>query len=280
MKGFEYRIDGGTPVDAGDVLTTPITGLSASTSYNFEVRKRSDDGSYSAWSAVASGTTSGSGGGPAVISASIDTYTYKSGASSFTKSYICPVSADCLVVDIFNTEGSSSKPTSVTYNGTAMTELVNVNGVGYDEVTRYILTTANGLSSGTHDIVITYGATYNAGSVLIRPLSGVNQTTPTGTSATQTTGAAGTTISQSVSSASGELVLDACGVSYTNAASYTMTATAGQTQDGTAENGTGSNSYGRISGSQKPGAASVTTGWTIDSGGADYLQMVITPFKP
>ena len=51
-KGYEYRINGGTPVDVGDVLTIPVTGLSPSTEYDFEVRKRDDAGNYSAWSPV------------------------------------------------------------------------------------------------------------------------------------------------------------------------------------------------------------------------------------
>jgi hypothetical protein len=56
-KGFEYRIDGGSAVDMGDVLTFPITGLAAGTEYDFEVRKRDNAGNVSAWTSIVSATT-------------------------------------------------------------------------------------------------------------------------------------------------------------------------------------------------------------------------------
>jgi chitodextrinase len=63
-KGYEYRINGGSAVDGGDNKTIVVPGLTASTSYNFETRKRDALGNFSAWSAVAAGTTAaGSGTG-------------------------------------------------------------------------------------------------------------------------------------------------------------------------------------------------------------------------
>jgi chitodextrinase len=56
-KGFEYRIDGGSAVDMGNVLTFPVTGLAAGTEYDFEVRKRDNAGNVSAWSSIVSATT-------------------------------------------------------------------------------------------------------------------------------------------------------------------------------------------------------------------------------
>jgi hypothetical protein len=56
-KGFEYRIDGGSAVDMGNVLTFPVTGLSSGTEYDFEVRKRDNAGNVSAWSSIVSATT-------------------------------------------------------------------------------------------------------------------------------------------------------------------------------------------------------------------------------
>jgi hypothetical protein len=66
-KGYEYRINGGSAVDGGDNKTIVVPSLTSSTSYNFETRKRDALGNVSAWSAVASGTTSSGGGSTAVV---------------------------------------------------------------------------------------------------------------------------------------------------------------------------------------------------------------------
>ena len=54
--GYEYRVDGGTPVDVGLNVTAEVTGLTAGTSYDFEVRAYNDAGT-SDWSAVVSQST-------------------------------------------------------------------------------------------------------------------------------------------------------------------------------------------------------------------------------
>jgi hypothetical protein len=58
-KGYEYRVDGGSAVDMGDNQSALISGLTASTSYDIEVRKRAADGSTSAWSSVVTQSTAG-----------------------------------------------------------------------------------------------------------------------------------------------------------------------------------------------------------------------------
>lgn len=53
VDGYEYRIDGGSPVDAGNVLTIQKTGLTAETEYDFEIRAYATHlgvTRYSAWS--------------------------------------------------------------------------------------------------------------------------------------------------------------------------------------------------------------------------------------
>lgn len=57
VAGYEYRIDGGSAVDAGNVLTTNVTGLTPSTEYDFEVRAYDASGNRGAWSAVGSFST-------------------------------------------------------------------------------------------------------------------------------------------------------------------------------------------------------------------------------
>jgi hypothetical protein len=65
-KGFDVRIDGGSAVDAGDDLTHLFSGLTASTEYDIEVRKRDAAGSVSAWSSIVSQTTQAASGGAAL----------------------------------------------------------------------------------------------------------------------------------------------------------------------------------------------------------------------
>lgn len=55
--GYEVRVNGGASIDVGDTLTYLFTGLTESTSYEFEVRSYNDDG-FSDWVSV-SCTTSG-----------------------------------------------------------------------------------------------------------------------------------------------------------------------------------------------------------------------------
>ena len=57
VTGYEYRIDGGTAVDAGAGVAETVTGLTASTEYDFEVRAYDAAGNRSGWSSVATETT-------------------------------------------------------------------------------------------------------------------------------------------------------------------------------------------------------------------------------
>ncbi len=58
VTGYEYRVDGGTAVDAGAGLSELVTGLTAATAYTFHVRAYDTAGNFSAWSTVANATTS------------------------------------------------------------------------------------------------------------------------------------------------------------------------------------------------------------------------------
>jgi chitodextrinase len=63
VTGYEYRINGGASVDVGNVLTTSITGLSASTSYDLQVRAYDGAGAFSAWSTALTQATTGTATG-------------------------------------------------------------------------------------------------------------------------------------------------------------------------------------------------------------------------
>lgn len=49
VAGFEYRIDGGSAIDAGTGFNQDVWGLAPGT-YTFEVRGYDEVGSFSAWS--------------------------------------------------------------------------------------------------------------------------------------------------------------------------------------------------------------------------------------
>lgn len=57
IVGYEYRQNGGTPVDVGNVTEYLVTGLDAETEYTFEVRAYDELGQFSAWSNEATETT-------------------------------------------------------------------------------------------------------------------------------------------------------------------------------------------------------------------------------
>lgn len=62
IVGYEYRIDGGLPVDIGlpDPLEWTVAGLDSVTSYEFEIRGYDAEGNRTAWSNTATATTGGS----------------------------------------------------------------------------------------------------------------------------------------------------------------------------------------------------------------------------
>lgn len=59
ISGYEYRIGVGSPVNVGNVLTANVTGLTAATVYDFQVRSYDNLGLRSAWSSVVTQATTG-----------------------------------------------------------------------------------------------------------------------------------------------------------------------------------------------------------------------------
>lgn len=57
ITGYEVRVNGGSPIDVGNVLEYLVSALSPDTEYDFEVRSYTDTGARSEWSAVVSATT-------------------------------------------------------------------------------------------------------------------------------------------------------------------------------------------------------------------------------
>lgn len=182
---------------------------------------------------------------------------------------------DYLLVDILEAYNEVNDATGVTWNGTAMTFLGSVTDpAGGRNLYRYGLANP---ATGTRTLIITFGSSADVSAfITIRSFSGVNQTTPTGSTVTQTAIAA-SSISLNISSASGELVADAVGLR--NDSSPTLTVGSGQTQTSNGVSGWGLASLDSKGGtSYKAGASSVTMSWSVSS--ATNLWMLATALKP
>src|SRR6478609_834135 len=178
--------------------------------------------------------------------------------SSISWSHTCTGSNRYLVV-FFNINGRI--PTTVTYNGVAMTQLSTV-GTGYS---CYGLINPD---TGSNTIAASWSTAREATGISVS-LTGVNQTTPTGTAATAST--TGTSPSVVVTSDAAELVLASIG--YTSTSSPTpgvgQTLVVSRPGDGTS---------GRaVFASIKGGSTSTTMSWTTINLASTQIGI---PLKP
>lgn len=54
IVGYEYRINGGSPINVGNVLSQLVAALNPGTTYNFELRSYDENGERSAWTSIVS----------------------------------------------------------------------------------------------------------------------------------------------------------------------------------------------------------------------------------
>lgn len=174
------------------------------------------------------------------------------GASSLTVAHTVGTGANAILIVEYSTRGTTS-PTSITYNGVALTQLSAIsNGTVVTSEIWYL----KAPTTGTHNIVVTL-ATPHEFTIGATSFFNVNLTTTFGTPTTGT----GTSTSPSiaVASATGNLVIDTIA---TRQQSGAPTVGAGQTQLWTNNSGTASaDELG--AGSTEAGAASVTMSWTL-----------------
>lgn len=182
---------------------------------------------------------------------------------------------DYLIVDYFHGVVGNNAPTSVTYNGVSMTQLglQAVAGYGGRQVTRYGLVNP---ASGTNNVVLTFASDGLDGVLIVHSYSGVNQTTPTGTTVTDE-GGSGDTVTVDASSASGELVVDALLIAF-EADSMTVTAGAGQTESANLDSTGLAGTYVGGAVSRKDGETTTTMSWTPSTG--KNWALLATPLKP
>jgi len=144
--------------------------------------------------------------GPTVITANVVASLGPTSGTTITQAVDC-TGANALFVHYLVGAATTFSGVSATYNGVAMTQVYNYDPFGglIYEGCFVILAPP----SGSHNVVITLtGSTISGSAYGCTPMSGVNQTTPTGTpnTANDVTGTSGTA-STTVSSSAGEVVL-------------------------------------------------------------------------
>lgn len=182
---------------------------------------------------------------------------------------------DYLIVDYFHGVVGTDAPTSVTYNGVAMTQLASqaVTGYGGRQVTRFGLVNP---AAGVNNVVLTFASDGLDGVLIVHSYGGVNQTTPTGTTVT-VQGGSGDTVTVNAASASGEIVVDALLIAF-EADSMTVTAGAGQTESANLDSTGIAGTYVGGAVSRKNGETTTTMTWTQSA--AKNWALLATPLKP
>lgn len=187
-------------------------------------------------------------------------------AQTFTFSHTCTGSDRLLVVCIAWTDTSISgaTPSSVTYNGVALTFLTtNSAGIGVNEIWYLIAP-----STGANNVVVTFtnivpseGPSSNAvcGSM---SFTGVDQTTPLGTPGTANANSTAPSVSVTGASAS-NFVFDSLLVASGASAQPTITVNASQLQRWQTKIGAGSVRIAGAGSTKASAAGSVTMSWTL-----------------
>lgn len=187
--------------------------------------------------------------------------------ASVSFSHTCTGSDRLLLIAIHCLQLTGQVGSSVTYNGVAATfvkQTVN-QGNRYMELWRLIAP-----ATGANTLAVTFSASMNNVNVQAISFTGVDQTTPLGTSVAGAGNS--TTPSVSVSAATNDLVFDAVTIEHAG----TFTVGTGQTSryNGIVAGG----GFNKAAGSTEPGAASVTMDWS-DTIGGNWVQIGV-PIKP
>ena len=145
------------------------------------------------------------GGGMPIFDSAASPPEARGAASSYTWAHTCSGSNRYLVVCV-SMNGTDSTVTGATYNGVALTQLVRLTRSSIEVLEYWYLINP---PTGTHNIVVTKGGTVPGRPTVCgsRSYTGVNQTTPHGS----TSSANGTTATPTltIATASDDLVVDA-----------------------------------------------------------------------
>lgn len=194
------------------------------------------------------------------------------GHSSRTFAHTVSGSDLILFVKVGCYQNAGQTVTGITYNGVALTK-VDAQNQGTNTIRAelwYLVAPA----TGANNVIVTWSAAVASASYCATSYTGVNQTTPLGTSAK--TSGTGTAVSLAVSSATGEVVVDS--LAWRRDGSPTMTVGGSQTQRHNVLVSAGSSFNGGAS-SDQPGATTTTMAWTM-SGTNHSWAIVAVPVKP
>ena len=160
VTGYEYRINGGTAIDAGAGVSESVTGLSAGTEYTFNVRAYDAAGNRSGWSASATASTDGVPAGVEFafrgssitpsISGVVATFAgLPIGTAAPTRTVIAAVTLAA--------NGVATPPT-ITINGAAVTIDAAANDSAPNPKTRVYIVRASVPTGETCNLVVTHSS--------------------------------------------------------------------------------------------------------------------------
>jgi len=205
------------------------------------------------------------GGGSAPV---FDAATTSTNVTSF--SHTCTGSNRFLLVSISSDAGGGTTWTAATYNSVSMTLVDTLNNATDGANVRITVYSLIAPASGSNTVAVTRTGPPANFIVIAASFTGVNQTTPLGTSVTGS-GTTATQPSVTVTSGASELVYDAIATLNSNA--DTFTAGSGQTKRASADDA------GNVGGatSTEAGAASVVMDWSSPTRYWSSLGVSIKP---
>ena len=170
-----------------------------------------------------------------------------SASSAWTKSTTCPTGSNRV---LYIAVVSSAVPSSVTWNGTGLTKIVQINNgsSGYATIWRLIAP-----DEGAHDAVVNGSTMYGGYGIYF--FEGAHQTTPEDVTSVTATGTA-KTVSTSITTVTDDCYIINClGVSYIFASGYTPTSPQTEVADIASSTAEGATSYkaGTTAGSHSMG---------------------------
>jgi chitodextrinase len=124
VTGYEYRVDGGSAVDAGAGTSESVSGLTAATTYTFEVRAYDAAGNRSGWSASDDATTTGGGSSATIALVSSGVDDASSSSYTFAAQNLGAAAADRLIAVCVSTRGNNDID-SLSVAGVAATLVVS-----------------------------------------------------------------------------------------------------------------------------------------------------------
>ncbi|UCC45002.1 MAG: DUF4347 domain-containing protein, partial [Candidatus Zixiibacteriota bacterium] len=187
-----------------------------------------------------------------LMAVAVDNVTTATGTSITNVSHTTSGTEGLMLIGVSISTGDPDRPSSMSYNGVALTQVGVQTGTGQNRMEIWSLVAPD---IGTHNLTINWSGEPSGASLGIITFTGVDQTTPLGTFASAT--GSGTSGSVNVTSAAGELVFGSVMVSASN---QDLIPGGSQTEQWDIIGGSANGG-----GSTEVGAPTVTTSWSWTS---------------